>query len=279
MPTCQQLNKKNLTSKNNITEETEPSSKKKQAALTTSQTGETRLVTKVRFIIEKQNSLLKNMKSLENVRNTQVGHILIDYRICCAMLNFNLKPCIPDGKDTVQIAKRIKKRSSKTKNKLAQLLQMKFTSTVNSIEIKSINDFPQFTLSQIRRHITLGGFKIRQSQSYIEDIIKYGKAYVLEKKHIEHHVTLPKLKENLINSKIIAVLIQSRHSRGKKCKPSSSIKSIYDPKNNVKYYKCFIQYNSCEETLEKPYRLIKSKLKICFISQLLINSCTLRVCL
>lgn len=247
--------------------------------MTTSQTGETRLVTKVRFIIEKQNSLLKNMKSLENVRNTQVGHILIDYRICCAMLNFNLKPCIPDGKDTVQIAKRIKKRSSKTKNKLAPLLQMKFTSTVNSIEIKSINDFPQLTLSQIRRHITLGGFKIRQSQSYIEDIIKYGKAYVLEKKHIEHHVTLPKLKENLINSKIIAVLIQSRHSRGKKCKPSSSIKSIYDPKNNVKYYKCFIQYNSCEETLEKPYRLIKSKLKICFISQLLINSCTLRVCL
>ena len=36
---------------------------------------------KIRFIIEKQNAYLKNLKALDNIRNTQAGHILIDYRM------------------------------------------------------------------------------------------------------------------------------------------------------------------------------------------------------
>ena len=261
IPTCQQLENKIHKSEDERTEEANNSSskQKKSFALTTSQTGETRLVTKVRFIVEKQNSLLKNMKSLDNIRNTQAGHILIDYRICCAMLNFNLKPCIPDGKDTITIAKRIKKKSLKRQNKLSSLLMMKFTSTVESIEIKTIEDFPKLTLSQIRRHITLGSFKLRQSQSYIDEILKYGRAFILNKNHIEKYFTVPKLKESLIKSKVIAVLIPSRHSRGKKVKSKNAIADdSFDPKNFIKYYKCFIQYESNKKILEKQYRLVKS---------------------
>ena len=125
---------------------------------TTALTNDTRLVTKVRFIVEKQNGLLKNMKSLENNRNTQARLILIGFRICCAMLNFNLKPCVPNGKDTVDIAKRIKKRYAENQNKLPPLLKMKFTSTVKSSVINSIDDFPKLTLRQIRKRITLGSF-------------------------------------------------------------------------------------------------------------------------
>jgi hypothetical protein len=77
--------------------------------LTTTETAETRLVTKVRFIVAKQNSLLKNKKALDNIRNTEAGHIQIDYRICCAMANYNFVPCIPDGNHTVEIANRIKR--------------------------------------------------------------------------------------------------------------------------------------------------------------------------
>ena len=98
------------------------------------------------------------MKSLENNRNTQARLILIGFRICCAMLNFNLKPCVPNGKDTVDIAKRIKKRYAENQNKLPPLLKMKFTSTVKSSVINSIDDFPKLTLRQIRKRITLGSF-------------------------------------------------------------------------------------------------------------------------
>jgi hypothetical protein len=40
------------------------------------------------------------------------------------MANFTMIPCIPDGKLTIQIAKRIKKRCLKKQNKLSRLLMM-----------------------------------------------------------------------------------------------------------------------------------------------------------
>ena len=244
-------------------------SNKQEKSLTTSQTGETRLVTKVRFIIEKQNSNLKNKKALDNIRNTQAGHILIDYRICCAMINFNMKPCVPDGKDTVEISQRIKQRCSKKQNKLESLLDMKFTSTVSSVQINSITDFPKLTLSQFKKRITLGSYKIRQCQSYIEQIIEHGKAYSLQNKQIEKHVKHPKVKHELNQSKLIAVLTPSRHKRGKKWKQknkeNNDESNNNNPKNYNTYYKVFIQYvpspiiESEQRKVIKPYHQIKRK--------------------
>ena len=224
---------------------------------------------------------MKNKKALDHIRNTQVGHIQIDYRICCAMINFNFKPCIPDGIDTAKIANRIKKRSSKKYNELEPLLKMRFTSTIKSVDIQSLSDFPKLTLSQIRKRITFGSFKIRQSQSYIPQIIQHSKMYMLQQKHIEKYVS----NENLIDftdTKIFAVLIPSRHKRGKKPEPKNSktkkltkkkylsIKSIndnrkkneIDPKSFKTYYKVFVQYKPCndsqKENLMKPYDHLKS---------------------
>jgi hypothetical protein len=56
---------------------------------------------------------LKNKKALDNISNSQLGHIQMDYRICCAMANFNMVIFIPDGKNSVEIAKRIRKRCLK----------------------------------------------------------------------------------------------------------------------------------------------------------------------
>ena len=93
--------------------------------------------------------ILKNKKSLDNIRNSQAGHILIDYRICCAMCNFLMKPCIPDGDQSKEIARRIRRRSLKSENSLESLLKMKFTDTVVPDNIKSIRDFPQLSLKQL----------------------------------------------------------------------------------------------------------------------------------
>ena len=55
--------------------------------------------------------VLKTLNELDNIRNNQVGHIQIDYRIACAMLNFTHKPCCPDEENGAKIAKRIKEMS------------------------------------------------------------------------------------------------------------------------------------------------------------------------
>ena len=63
-----------------------------------------------RFIIEKQNSFLKNKKALDNIRNVTVGHIMIDYRITCAMSNFLHVPCCPDNINSEEIANSIRSK-------------------------------------------------------------------------------------------------------------------------------------------------------------------------
>jgi hypothetical protein len=52
---------------------------------------------------------LKNKKALDNISNSQLGHIQMDYRICCAMANFNMVICIPDGKNSENSKKNKKK--------------------------------------------------------------------------------------------------------------------------------------------------------------------------
>ena len=246
--------------------------------MTTEQTGETRRVTKVkfvlkikeklvksflfkvRFIIEKQNALLKNKKALDNIRNTQAGPILIDYRICCAMSNFSMKACVPDGKHSVQIAEILNKKCSETENKLESLLDLKFTSNLTSVEFEEVNDFPQLTLAQLKNRIIFGSFKLRKCPSYMEQLSQHGKAFFLNDTLLDKFVTQSEVKKELKFSKILAVQINSRQNNAKK----SSIDRIdaIDSKSFTTCYRLFIQYIPVElkyeECATKPYDLIKS---------------------
>lgn len=189
------------------------------------------------------------------------------------MINFTIKPCVPDGINTIKIAKSILKRCFKRQNKLESLLQLRFTSTIPEIDIKSITDFPKLSLREIRAKITLGSFKIRQCQSYMGQIINYSKAFYLENHMIDKYVH-EKVKTELRYSKIISVLISSRHKRGLKTKAKNNNQNNnttyeYDPKRFTTAYKVFIQYIPVDSTklaslsgmLEvdaRPYKLIKS---------------------
>jgi hypothetical protein len=161
---------------------------------------------------------LKNKKALENIRNTQAGHILVDYRICCAMVNFSTVPCVHDGKHSIQIAKRIKKRCLKKQNKLSRLLMMNLPDFKSQkiTNIKSIEDFPQLTLSQFKRRITLGSFKIRQCRSYLDQIIENGSIFIVNEDQLLKQDVHSKVQNEFKESKIIALFILSRHKRGKK---------------------------------------------------------------
>ena len=100
------------------------------------------------------NGSLKNFKALDNIRNTQVGHIQIDYRIACAMLNFNHKPCSPDGQHVIKIAKKIKEMSRIKENKLEHLLSRRFNTKKSvGIELAEIDDFPKLKKDEIQNEI------------------------------------------------------------------------------------------------------------------------------
>ena len=105
-----------------------------------------------------------------------------------------MKPCIPDGNDSIQIAKKILIKSRKTENKLDSLLNLRFCSSLISVNIRTINDFPILTLRQLKIGITLGSFKLQECKSYIGQLIDYGIVYFLNENQIyQKHYNINKI--------------------------------------------------------------------------------------
>jgi len=116
--------------------------------------------------------MLKNFKSFDNIRNTQAGHILIDYRISCAMLNFTHRPCTPDGKNSLIIAKRIRTRTQNKSNKMEFFLNKRLdTRLIKKINLLDIDDFPKLTIKKIKENILFGSFQLKLSKSYVNEMV------------------------------------------------------------------------------------------------------------
>ena len=89
-------------------------------------------MTKCRYIIEKKIGFLKRLQSLDNIRNTVLGHIQIDYRIGCAMANFNHRPCETDGINSEKIANKMKKKAMISENLLSMFIQKQLAHSNNT---------------------------------------------------------------------------------------------------------------------------------------------------
>lgn len=111
------------------------------------------------------------MKALDIIRNTIAGHIQIDYRIACAMYNFNHKHICPDGKHAQRIAKLIYNRAQKIQtNKLAIILSKQLDTTqFPKFNLSDINDFIKLKRKVMKNKIFLGSFQLKQCVSYIPD--------------------------------------------------------------------------------------------------------------
>lgn len=201
---------------------------------------------KCRFIIELLNGRLKSFRALENVKNTVVGHISIDYRIACAMLNLTFRPFNTDGLNAVKIAKRIRRMANIEQNYLSFILdrQLDTTCIVRS-ELASVTDFVKLSEQDLKNKILFGSFQFNCAIRYLSDFLESATVYNIEAKFI-NTVENTCLKNELASkdSKIIATEITSRHRRSlKKSKnDSQSKKSV---KKKIKYntiYKVFVHY-------------------------------------
>ncbi len=203
--------------------------------LTTLEANESRLVTKCRFIVEKRMGDIKKYNALFDRRNTEVGHLQIDYRNVCAMLNFLHNPCHADvHRDPAKIAQKMREKFQIQTNDLTNLFKIQFdTNAVPLVNLAEIIDFPKLSKDEMIENIFFGTFYIKQSQMYMSDLIKVGKA-----SYISSSVcTAQKYDKKSANSKIIGFELPSRHMRGKKHTESDRyIQSFRD------HYKIFIEY-------------------------------------
>jgi hypothetical protein len=196
------------------------------------------------------NAFLKHNKALDNIRNTQVGHIQIDYRIAAAMLNFTHTPITPDKKNAKKIANSMNNRCKIKRNNLEFLLNKTVgTKNIPLIKIGDVKDFPRFKPSELINEIAFGTFQFKLVKSYLKDIINHGNPYKVSKnnlKEINNKNLRAELENN--NRKIIAMEILPRH--GRSTKNSLKVKDNEQKKINnkkltkkfSKVYKAFVLY-------------------------------------
>lgn len=145
---------------------------------------------------------------------------MIDYRIACAMYNFNHIPCEPDGHDSIYISNQIRDKTNINENPMKFFLKSKLGNRFFNLktfdDVK--NEFPKLTSHEIKKFITYSSFLIRMSYSYVEDLIKDSKVYLnsnlLIDELIDNEFPLQLIQELLRNEvKILGIEVIPRYGR------------------------------------------------------------------
>ena len=209
----------------------------KRDQLTTSQSNDSRFVTKCRYIVEQQIGILKKNKSLDFIRNTTIGHALIDYKIASAIYNY--KFCFKENKTKSRtIVKRMKEsREKKNNNYLDFIIRNHLKSSLmDEINLNNIKDFPKLKKSALKDKIYFGTYQLSLANSYLKDLKE--SAFCLNSKGVsnlqkllkKNHYIYKNSFNNIIKkkTKLLAIEITSRHQRGSE----KHIYKVYIEKGN-----------------------------------------------
>ena len=190
------------------------------------QANETRLVTKVRWIIEDINGCIKSQFRIFDgtIQNKMLLHIMDDLKIACALINCFYTRKLSDIEDSIEIAQEMKKNVSK-KNELEKYFKKSAKNLFELLDTSTLNDFPKLPIEDIRKKITFGWYQINQALSYLaEHFDKNGDIEIRIEKKIEHED----------NCKIIASNFFSRHSNN--CEYMTVVK--YMPNESILNWRC-----------------------------------------
>jgi len=108
----------------------------------------------------------------------------------------------------------LKKKSKLHENNMEHLLSRRFN-TKKSIQkqLSSIQDFPKLTLKEIQNEILFGSFQLKQSRSYIGDMINNGNVFIIEDSQSK---TRKEENDSVLKCKLLGFEINSRHKRSEK---------------------------------------------------------------
>jgi hypothetical protein len=147
-----------------------------RGTLTVDQANRTRLVTKCRYIVEVKNGHLKQcFRLFDKVwPNHSIPHMMIDFRIACAILNAYHPDIESDVRDGMEIAESMLARMDKW-NHLSELVAAQNLNRRHAafepIDGSSLEDFPQLSEADLRS-ITLGSYQRRLVLSYYAEHLK-----------------------------------------------------------------------------------------------------------
>ena len=190
--------------------------KKDQKQYTTDEANKTRLITKVRWIIESANGRVKQWRFFSNfVPNTMIEKIGNYFEIVCTLMYCYRPVFVIDTSKDREIAEKILQLANET-NKIKEYIekvkdkdgkQLKWT---NLNATNSVDNFPKMSYDELQE-LTLGTYQLKQARSYTTEHLSEDGAYL---------VKVTNQRQDLLRAQI-----QSRH------------------RNAVKY-NLYIQYNT-----------------------------------
>ena len=177
-----------------------------QKFLTTKEANESRFVTKCRWVIEAINGIFEqSFRSLKDVSNKILPHIIDDFRIAAALVNCYKRRLFSDGDQQVDIAKKMKSLYTKENHLERKVKNLKINKKYfEQIDETSVIDFPKIKdLNLIRENITLGSYQLKQCHGYLEEFFSMNGRHSL---FISGEKFLTKK-----NNHLVCAEIQSRH--------------------------------------------------------------------
>ena len=164
---------------------------------TDKESNESRLITKIRWVVESVNGQIKKWEYFKNtVSNVNIKYLFKDFRIVCTLINKYLRPRTSSTIDDAQIAMdmlNLADQNNQLKAKIEQIGKEKSKKINDVTQIK----FPRITEDYIRQ-LTFGVYQLKQAKSYNKEQIDENGLYKYQFIGLEKN--------------IIKVRIHSRHS-------------------------------------------------------------------
>jgi len=191
-----------------------------QTQLTDREANLSRLITKIRFIVEAVNGLFKQLfRYFYHIFNNKaIPHLMDDFRIAAALINRFYPRIESDAGDVDEIATAMLAKVNEP-NKLQLLvdsmrLNYKRVSFINLTEFE-MDDFPEISEDELRLCISYGSYQIKQAKSYVAEHRKADGIYRIS----VHRQSPPLLLESCgieaDDPVLIRGKIQSRHRSNK----------------------------------------------------------------
>jgi hypothetical protein len=184
-----------------------------QKQFTAEEANQSRLCTKIRFVVEAAIGLIKARYRVFDHRaeNKSLTHYLDDIRIAGALVNKYCKRLISDKDNALQMARSMFQKR-KQENKLKELVEKHHLHRkslfieIQNNEIEFVN-FPKLSVETMQNEITYGSYQLSHSLSYLAEHFNQNGSYLIFS-----------CKQPITDdgSKIISTKIQSRHTSSKK---------------------------------------------------------------
>ena len=194
---------------------------KNQTQFTTAEANQTRLVTKLRWIVESVNGRIKKFEYFNKmISNNSIPKINENLFILCSLLNCFRGSLISDyfddeniANDMLSLVNKENELEVKLKNKQIEIKKSNFI----KLDQLTLNDFPILNKTELEQ-LTLGIYQLRIAKSYIHEHMSQDGKFVFLCSKLENG--------------LLMCSIQSRHSNNKKHKCLIH----YDINNIIDYY-------------------------------------------